>query len=258
MPFAGTDKIDPQISPMVQRQAAAAQGDIFIRSAGSIERQESQLAHNIPIAPTRVAGDALFVLTIGSGTYANPAGWFLHSSQISGFFKMYRRTASGDANDNFLLPDNTLSIISQMVCIGNKLGFVLGAANWAGGFSNNDASSDGSWYVSFPNPPYSPGQPLSLPVNTTQDPNSFDMLIMGGITNQPGSITPTFSGTNPDGMQVIGEDGWFSGALSNDTFWFAWYFNYEVPSRGYNSYTATHLPARFTSQHTQHTRWQIG
>ena len=83
------------------------------------------------------------------------------------------------------------------------------------------------------------------------------MLNMNAAGNQgAGTTAATMSGTNPDGMEVLGEFGWVPDG-SGATYWFAWYFQYLATSIAYNSYTATHLPGVSTSNHAQHTRWDV-
>lgn len=95
MPFAGTDKIDPQISPMVQRQAAGGGGfnpfPGFFIGAGPIGFVGGPDA--VPVSGYQ-SGDTLYAWS----TRSSIPGWTVNSSGT--LWYAHSRLADGTSSDN--------------------------------------------------------------------------------------------------------------------------------------------------------------
>ncbi len=108
---------------------ATVQAPIFLRSAGQIWDKDIDGLGDLPLPSQRVVGDDLFAMIIGLGI-PDPdqvgVEWITHGVFGSGapsnpFVRMYRRTATNDANDAFTISSaGGRTMAGQIVDIANE------------------------------------------------------------------------------------------------------------------------------------------
>ena len=236
------------------------QGDIRIGSVGAdyIGPLGGNPAPVILPAASANVGDELWQAALSSGTYTNPAGW----TQVVGGatvlfnrYRIFRRTATGTAADDFILPLNTLMVIAKQWSLQEVLPFDTFPSSIVQGGFLNDASTL-TWDVGFP-----PGTAMSAVAGG--DPSKW---VLGNFAcqdrQQPGGSTPpTISDSNPDGLETIASFGAFlpTGGASVDTLIMLQKFQYLPVSVAYVAYAIGRTPGapNTYSQWTQYSRLQI-
>ncbi len=136
---------------------ADVQAPIFLRSSGGIWDKDASGTNFLPQPGIKVVGDDLFAITCGifvPDPVSLGVHWFLESSFSSGIVKVYRRTASDDADDDFVVSGfiGSRTMAGQIVCVANEAGFFGPSQNLilfqAGGLNQVDrAGGSTDWNI---------------------------------------------------------------------------------------------------------------
>ncbi len=232
------------------------QGLIRINSIGNTDISPSggEAEHNIAAAANVLAGDELWVVTHASGTLgAEVSGnWTQHFSVRFDRFRTWRRVATADSDDDFVMPTHVLFAVAKMWSLREFAPFdVFPSAQLQGGFLNTDFDFD--WEVGFP------PATTSMAENTSRDPSAFVYLFAMQQTSFDGTPSPTISSAPTTAMETIMEEAHHADAPAIDTLWTLVNFQYNNPGIEYETYVIDYTPTPDFApiQWTQHQRFFI-
>lgn len=249
------------IPPLFGGGGGFAQGDIRIATVGAAfvgSAGGNPAPITLPSAGATV-GDELWQIIHSSGTYANDPNWTQRLGGAPVLFDRFRllsREADGTANDDYILPANTLFVTAQQWSLNEVLPFDTWPSLLVqGGFLNNTALTE--WEVSFP-----PGQPVSMAANATGDPAKFAYgLFACQDRKQPDVTQPSIQNSPPVAMETIVSLAAFAATAPNavDTELTLIQFDYKAVSIQYDSYIIGRTPGapNTYAQWCQHQRYRL-
>jgi len=240
--------------PLSGGAAPPAGPSISLRDAGAFYRSDVDgFNTNIPLA-SRVADDNLFVIVAGPvSSDATQTGWTRTHAYGSNRLQVFTRVATGDANDNFLIPAEAGggARIAQMASFQYS-GFVGAPPNFlqnvqSGFLTDGAAGGDSSWdYLGM------------------SDANLYtDTLVLhwalkfrAPIASASLSLTPPYPGAADNEIGSFAD--YVNESSSQCRLWFTWGWEFQPTDEAMGSGVITYSPLEgFGVETLQHTRWEF-
>lgn len=247
---------------------ADVQAPIFVRSSGGIWDKDALGTSFLPQPDQKVVGDDLFAFTVGIGV-PDPDSvgveWILESSTGGGVYKTYRRTASDDADDDFIISAfiGSRTMVGQIVCIANEAGFFgpsMNLVSFQGGLANFAARGSGDTpFIMRLDGGISLAEQTDPPDLPAEANNTYVIGIFSQARNTSVAFPATFSSvTPPGGIDVFsgGPHNTSSGFESSVSFgWGGRFYATSIAINGESIPYAT--TTGFTTQRSQYTRYLV-